>query len=409
LFHHHQDNKIERVKYKKWVRAFMNTILRVLLTSVFFICLSLALLSRALKAQELQIGKVYETSVKVTDAMGGIYLPLPIGKWQLIGLQTQLAQGLGAVPVLTGALVSLDIGADKKPKALVTFAAAMAASTYGWVVSPLCSAKGVHYREPQDERENHEGGTSHCWVIQAQPMVLADKAPQYMRDAFTWIAANTSGPPLTMMKVTYYRTSGPKLLQADYLFNPEAVYFSNPGPAHFGAVGPALWAPERIAANAQQTRYVDAIKRFGIALSPIFERGFSGAIISLPELVAANIAIPILEVPPKASVVAGAPAVSGSPSFGQGQSIDCAEERNVKMKPIRENVSIVLQNHRNQAVDLYILDQNGQRQSRGSVEPAHNKHISMNEFRPWLVSDKAGQCLEIVFPGESSPTFVISQ
>ncbi|MGE5539061.1 MAG: hypothetical protein ACM30I_10605 [Gemmatimonas sp.] len=225
-------------------------------------------------AQELKVGEVYRTSVKLTDNMSGVWLPLPEGEWKLIGLgQTT---NVTHQRFLNGRFVLWPLDPARRPRAFITFSVALEPSPTGWAKPEFCSRKDLHHVDPKDPRESVAGGQIRCWGVWYANMWPAEKADPWLLDAYKWVGANTAGMPQTTMMAMFHRGSGVKYLWVNYMFNPEAQEF--PREAWVG------WDRARIVSDKKKMRFVDRVREFGERLAPSVEKGFSGAPVAAGEV-----------------------------------------------------------------------------------------------------------------------------
>jgi hypothetical protein len=343
--------------------------------------LAALVLSWAADAETLTVGQTYRGSVQLTDVMGGVYLPLPAGEWRLIGL-TNTRSRLGEVAMLGGRLVATDLDARKRPRALISFGVATEASINGWKRPEFCEDKKLHYVEPKDVRESRSGGEIRCWGIIAQSMHPSANAGQYVRDAYDWIGKNTSGVPLTMLRVTYVRASGPKYLVAEYMFNPESVSLPR--------WSKTLWDPARIVANSDQEKYIATLKRFGIEWRPKFEQGFSGKPLSETDVALAPEADPM-----KAD------------TLPPGGYRTCADEQKLTGRSTGRKVQVTFDNRTGSDIVVHTLDGDGHRKVQGTVENSHWRRLPTFTDQPWVVTDSGGACLRVVMPGRQTERVIL--
>ena len=236
---------------------------------------ALGLLPALVHAEELKVGNVYRTSVKILDTMGDVYLPLPEGDWQLIGLGMSSTRE-GHVPLLTGRLVTMAVDKNRRPLAFITFTVATQGSSAGWAPPPVCARKDLNFVYPEDPRQNVSGGRIDCWAVYPTTMRPPENAPSWMLDAYKWTGTHTAGMPLTTIVAQYIHASGFKILDASYMFNPEAQGFK--------ALSFNSWDRARIVSEKHLVTYVERVHQFAVTWKPRMERGFSGEAVTDPSL-----------------------------------------------------------------------------------------------------------------------------
>ena len=237
---------------------------------------ALGLLPALVHAEELKVGNVYRTSVKILDTMGDVNLPLPEGEWKLIGLGKS-ASRYGEIPFLKGQLVSTALDSAKRPRAFIIFSVASAPSMTGWAQPPVCARKDLNFVYPEDPRQNIGGGQINCWAVHPVHMLPNENAEPWLVDAFKWTGTNTAGMPLTTITADFVRASGFKFVAASYMFNPEAQGFKR--------LAFTAWDRTRIISEKKEVDYVELIHQFAIAWSPKFERGFAGRTVAESDVV----------------------------------------------------------------------------------------------------------------------------
>jgi hypothetical protein len=108
-------------------------------------------------------------------------------------------------------------------------------------------------------------------------------------------------------------------------------------------------------------------------------------------------------------IVVGA-AASGT---GQANAIPaggigaCTLEPQLKSQVSAQAIAITFRNETSGDVTPYWLDFQGQRKPYPKVEKGSSRTQSTYVTHPWVITDAAGKCLEIVMPGRTTQTVVV--
>jgi hypothetical protein len=78
----------------------------------------------------------------------------------------------------------------------------------------------------------------------------------------------------------------------------------------------------------------------------------------------------------------------------------CSEEASLKPSPDKAPIRLVLFNDTGADINLVSVDADGQRTRRGTIGTDRSGSILSYVARPWIITDAAGTCLEIVWPGQ---------
>jgi len=78
----------------------------------------------------------------------------------------------------------------------------------------------------------------------------------------------------------------------------------------------------------------------------------------------------------------------------------CSEEASLKPSPDKAPIRLLLFNDTGADINLVSVDADGQRTRRGTISTDRSGSILSYVARPWIITDAAGTCLEIVWPGQ---------
>jgi hypothetical protein len=78
----------------------------------------------------------------------------------------------------------------------------------------------------------------------------------------------------------------------------------------------------------------------------------------------------------------------------------CSDEPTLKAASGTAPIRLVLYNSHGSAIRLYELDAAGRRIPFGTIGDEHSAGFQTYVGRPWVVTDAAGQCLELILPGQ---------
>ncbi len=83
-----------------------------------------------------------------------------------------------------------------------------------------------------------------------------------------------------------------------------------------------------------------------------------------------------------------------------GRVAACSEEASLKPAPDKAPIRLLLFNDTGADINLVSVDADGQRTRRGTIGTDRSGSILSYVARPWIITDAAGTCLEIVWPGQ---------
>jgi hypothetical protein len=84
----------------------------------------------------------------------------------------------------------------------------------------------------------------------------------------------------------------------------------------------------------------------------------------------------------------------------QGGTAACSDEATLKSRGETAPIRLLLTNGTGADVELYRLNSEGKREAGGAIGEDMSSPVMTYVDTPWIVTDKSGQCLEIVLPGQ---------
>jgi hypothetical protein len=84
----------------------------------------------------------------------------------------------------------------------------------------------------------------------------------------------------------------------------------------------------------------------------------------------------------------------------QGGIAACSDEATLKSRGETAPIRLLLTNGTGADVELYRLNSEGKREAGGAIGEDMSSPVMTYVDTPWIVTDKSGQCLEIVLPGQ---------
>jgi hypothetical protein len=85
-----------------------------------------------------------------------------------------------------------------------------------------------------------------------------------------------------------------------------------------------------------------------------------------------------------------------------GAIVDCADEASLKLQGESTPIKIVFYNETGAEIQIHSLDASGKRTARGTIGDNMSWGVMTSVDSPWVVTNRAGQCLEIVLPGQQT-------
>jgi BlaR1 peptidase M56 len=77
----------------------------------------------------------------------------------------------------------------------------------------------------------------------------------------------------------------------------------------------------------------------------------------------------------------------------------CSSEPNLRSRDGGSPIKVLFYNDSGDAIELYNLDSEGHRMTRGTLGDGMSSSVLTSVDSPWVVVDHSGQCLEVVLPG----------
>jgi hypothetical protein len=90
-----------------------------------------------------------------------------------------------------------------------------------------------------------------------------------------------------------------------------------------------------------------------------------------------------------------------------GGVVSCAQERALESPPSTAPIKLLLFNASGTNLQLFAIDHDGKRTQRIGVGDNRTAQIMTYVSRPWVVADAAGQCLQIVLPGQRTRVLTV--
>jgi hypothetical protein len=162
----------------------------------------------------------------------------------------------------------------------------------------------------------------------------------------------------------------------------------NPEVAHLPRLTWTNWDRDRIVGKTDQVRYVETLKRFGIAWNARVEQGFGGKI-------------------PDETALASDASPMAFDTLPVGGLRPCADEPQLKGDGKGQKVVVTFENRTGSDIVIHTLDGNGQRKVQGTVLNAHWRRLPTFTDQPWVVTDGGGRCLRVVMPGNTTERVIV--
>jgi hypothetical protein len=107
----------------------------------------------------------------------------------------------------------------------------------------------------------------------------------------------------------------------------------------------------------------------------------------------------------KADDVIFRPDGNGAP----GGVVACSEERGLKSKAEAAPIKMLIYNSSGRDIQLFRLDSEGRRAANGTIGEEVTFPVMTYVDSPWVVADAAGNCLEIVLPGQQTRLHTVEE
>ena len=85
-----------------------------------------------------------------------------------------------------------------------------------------------------------------------------------------------------------------------------------------------------------------------------------------------------------------------------GGAVECGKEASLKPPSDNIPIHITLFNNTGSDIQIYNLDRNGGRTEHGTIADSKWSVILTSVNSPWVVTDRSGQCLQVVLPGQDT-------
>jgi hypothetical protein len=85
-----------------------------------------------------------------------------------------------------------------------------------------------------------------------------------------------------------------------------------------------------------------------------------------------------------------------------GGTVACSNEQGLRGRSETAPIKVLIYNGSGRDIQIFKLDAEGKRASRGTIGDEMSFPIMTNVDSPWLIADASGKCLEIVLPGQQT-------
>jgi len=85
-----------------------------------------------------------------------------------------------------------------------------------------------------------------------------------------------------------------------------------------------------------------------------------------------------------------------------GGAVECGKEASLKPPSDNIPIHITLFNNTGSDIQIYNLDRNGGRTEHGTIADSRWSVVLTSVNSPWVVTDRSGQCLQVVLPGQDT-------
>jgi hypothetical protein len=90
-----------------------------------------------------------------------------------------------------------------------------------------------------------------------------------------------------------------------------------------------------------------------------------------------------------------------------GEIAACSREAELKPRNETVPINVYLFNATGSDIRIYNLDNRGQRVEHGTIADNMSSSILTSVGSPWVITDRAGQCLQVVLPGERTRSLAV--
>ena len=85
-----------------------------------------------------------------------------------------------------------------------------------------------------------------------------------------------------------------------------------------------------------------------------------------------------------------------------GGAVECGKEASLKPPSDNIPIHITLFNNTGSDIQIYNLDRNGGRTEHGTIADSKWSAVLTSVNSPWVITDRSGQCLQVVLPGQDT-------
>lgn len=225
----------------------------------------------------LVVGNQYEGFIPV--GAGGTQVPLPEGKWLLVGTGTHAGR-----KEISGILIRTE---QTRVSRLIDFYVPSGPpmqdrDSINWQsVYKFCSRNDViHMGESETftSATYHKGlgfDRQHCWGINHWPMTFSGSVPEHFLALRDYVEKNDLELPVTMITAQYRRSGRGKFMSLNYYFNPELEGFAPPQQADWLT---SDWHRDRYYRDPEKRAYIEKLKKWATEWDSQVDKGFRGVL-----------------------------------------------------------------------------------------------------------------------------------